>query len=447
MKKYYLILIFLIIAQTIGAQCVKSIATGAGHSGYIDNDGTLWMWGRNLNGQLGNNTTTNSNVPIQVGNPGEWQSLGSFAFNHTYAIKSDGTLWQWGFHISPGASWPGVDAHIPTQVGTASDWKFVSAFEHVMAIKTDGSLWGWGYNYEGRVGNNSYTYVPEPVRIGTDNDWLSVATGGSFTAAIKTDGTLWAWGGNRYVMTIDKQKTPIQIGSDNDWRKIDGGNNFLVALKNDGTLWEWGMKGYSGPGGTSGIYLWPTQTNSDSDWADIDAALYKFYAIKEDGSFHYWGDGYAESSANDNNPAQPTLFGSDNDWEIASCGATHGMAIKTDGSVWTWGRNEMGDLGNGTYETSYIPILVKDCDIAIPEEPGQCGCECLFIQNPVHDFATVSAEGNVVFEDVTVYDISGKSIILSLENNQVYVGNLQQGIYLAEVKCKGKSYYKKFIKI
>lgn len=447
MKKNIFILILYLLTKVSFSQCIQSAATGAGHSGYIDNNGTLWMWGRNLNGQLGNGTTTNSNIPIQIGNTEEWKILGSFSYNHTYAIKKDGTLWQWGTRLNPYGTESDVDAHIPTQIGTAIDWKFVSASpDHVMAIKTDGTLWGFGVNYYGQIGNNSYIKVDEPIQIGSDHDWNTVAAGGSFTAAIKTNGTLWAWGGNPYYMTINKQKTPIQIGVDNDWGQIDGGNNFLVALKTNGTLWEWGMKGYGNQISPDVVYLWPTQTNTDSDWKLIDAAMYKFYAIKDNGRLYHWGSGDAESEINDYNPLLPTPFSTDTDWETPYAGATHGMALKKDGSLWTWGTNAMGDLGNGAFETSYIPILIKDC-ASLPTEPQECKCECLFIKNPVHEFATIFTDTETIVNDVTIYDISGKSIFLKVENNQIYVGNLQDGIYIAEIKCNGRSYFKKFIKL
>lgn len=448
MKKQYFILLLILTTQITLAQCIKSVITGSGHSGYIDNNGTLWMWGYNNFGQLGNNSTTNSNTPIQIGEPGEWKILASIKNNQTYAIKADGTLWQWGSRLNLFGIAPGTDAHVPTQVGTANDWKFISAGQgHIMGIKTDGTLWGMGKNYYGSIGNNSLVDVDEPIQIGLENDWLTVATGGSFTAAIKTNGTLWAWGGWVAVMTMDKQKTPIQIGNDNNWKEIDAGNNFLVALKSNGTLWEWGMKGYSNGVGLDIVYNTLTQTNSDTDWKHIDASMYKFYAIKENGTIYYWGDGTADSPI-PNNVTFPTRFGDGNNWDTVSAGQLHTIGIKKNGTVWTWGTNLLVIFGNDASEPSYEPIQIPiDCNSTSPVEPEPCKCECMFIQNPVNDFATIIADSDVLITDITLYDISGKSIFSNVENNSIYVGNLQQGIYITEIKCKGKSYYKKFIKL
>lgn len=138
---------------------------------------------------------------------------------NSYGIKSDGTLWTWGFNVGT----------IPTQVGTDNNWAEVT---NKTALKSDGTLW-----------NISATTL---TQIGTENDWSSVTRNffGSHTLALKTDGTLWAWGQNGYGQLGDGTTTdkaaPIQIGSSTDWESVTAGENFSVALNSAGQLWTWG---------------------------------------------------------------------------------------------------------------------------------------------------------------------------------------------------------------
>ena len=160
----------------------------AGHSLGLKNDGTLWAWGNNDNGELGDGTTTESLTPKQIGTDTDWVAIAASVFT-SFAIKEDGTLYSWGADtdgsisyqglLGDGGSLQGPDVLTPTQVGSDSDWVSISAQEaHALAIKEDGTLWGWGQNgdYELGQGSGSTTDQSAPIQIGTDSDW---ATGGS----------------------------------------------------------------------------------------------------------------------------------------------------------------------------------------------------------------------------------------------------------------------------
>ncbi len=108
-------------------------------------------------------------------------------------IKTDGTLWAWGWNIRSGYT-TNINTS-PVQIDSATNWQSASAgYDHALAIKTDGTLWGWGMNIYGQVGDGTRAIKAAPVQIGTATNWQSVAAGYQFTEAIKTDGTLWAWG-------------------------------------------------------------------------------------------------------------------------------------------------------------------------------------------------------------------------------------------------------------
>ncbi len=203
-----------------------------------------------------------------AGTAADWKS-GAITDQNSFAIKTDGTLWAWGdnyyYQLGIGDDWN--DKWSPTQVGTDTDWKAVSArYRHVLAIKTDGTLYTWGDNEYGQLGNGDsgkYKQVKAPARIGTDSDWASVYAGSYHSFALKTDDTLWAWGLNGGTLgdgTTDLKSTPTMIGADTDWAFIATQHDITFAIKNDGSLWAWGenMWGQIGDG-TTDDKLMPTR--------------------------------------------------------------------------------------------------------------------------------------------------------------------------------------------
>jgi len=233
----------------------KWLKVSAGHSSSfaIRSDSTLWAWGRNTEGQVGDGTYINKNSPTQIGGNVKWQSVAAH-YNHTLAIKIDKTLWAWGQN-SFGQLGIGnnIEKNIPTQVGLESSWISLSdcaASQFSLAIKSDGTLWGWGYNSYGQLGNGTTGsgVFGNPTQVGTATDWQKVSTGSDHTLALKTDGSLWAWGGN-YVGQLGDgttiQKTsPVRIGTETNWQKIATGQGHSMALKANETTWAWGYNGF-----------------------------------------------------------------------------------------------------------------------------------------------------------------------------------------------------------
>jgi hypothetical protein len=169
------------------------VAAGSNHTVGIRPDGTLWAWGDNGIGQLGDGTTTSRSAPVQVGSGFASVAAGPY---HTVAVKTDGTLWAWGYNgngqLGDGTTTQRV---APVQVG--SGFASVAAgYYHTVAVKTDGTLWAWGYNGNGQLGDGTTTQRVVPVQVGSGFD--SLAAGGAHSMAVKTDGTLWAWGDNSY---------------------------------------------------------------------------------------------------------------------------------------------------------------------------------------------------------------------------------------------------------
>lgn len=171
----------------------KQVACGQAHTMAVKTDGTLWTWGRNTWGQLGNNTTSDIQSPIQVGSLTTWSQVfsGSQSQN-VFAIKTDGTLWAWGRSTNgligngtSGGAYAGFSS--PVQVGSLTDWRRISGgASHVIATKNNGTLWAWGANPFGGLGTGNTTYTSSPVQIGTDTNWKTAGAGGNFSVGIKT---------------------------------------------------------------------------------------------------------------------------------------------------------------------------------------------------------------------------------------------------------------------
>jgi hypothetical protein len=131
-------------------------------------------------------------------------------------VKSDGTLWAWGENdhgqLGDGTT---SERHYPVQIGSDHKWVSVEAgFDHSLAMKSDGTLWAWGWNLYGSVGDGTTSERDSPVQIGSDNKWLSVSGGGFHSLALKSDGAVWAWGWNNYGQigdgTTSERHSPIQ---------------------------------------------------------------------------------------------------------------------------------------------------------------------------------------------------------------------------------------------
>ena len=199
----------------------------------LKTDGTLWGWGDNSLGFLGDNTIVAKSSPVQTVAFGtNWMKLSSPNSSNNAgfaAIKTDGTLWCWGRN-SYGQLGDNTIVHRSSPVQTiafGTNWKQVSCGNtHTAAIKTDGTLWTWGRNNNGQLGDNTITNKSSPVQTVTfGNNWKQVACGSSSTAAIKTDGTLWVWGINTSGQlgdnTITNKSSPVQtVMFGTSWKKV-----------------------------------------------------------------------------------------------------------------------------------------------------------------------------------------------------------------------------------
>jgi len=250
----------------------------------IKTDGTLWAWGNNTQGFLGLNTSgalDRRSSPVQVGALTTWQKVQSGTYP-VFGLQTNGTIWSWGRDVQGSLGQnnanPAIYRSSPTQIGTDTDWSDIAAgYYFGLAVKTNGTLWSWGANSEGQLGLNSTIPRSSPTQVGALTNWLSVDAGFYSTLAKKTDGTLWAWGdGPRGVLgnnAAPDVSSPIQIGTLATWDKFAVGGWTAVATLTDGTVWSWGYNIYGQLGHNNIINTSsPVQIGSASNWSLVNVS-------------------------------------------------------------------------------------------------------------------------------------------------------------------------------
>lgn len=332
--------------------------------------GGLWLWGKNSDGQLGINDRVHRSSPIQTISGGtNWKLVASGAYAN-YAIKTDGTLWAWGANnlgqLGDNTTLP-KSSPIQTISG-GSNWKLVANGSYAVAsIKTDGTLWMWGTGLDGVLGDNTVVSKSSPIQtVAGGTTWKQVALGLAHTVAVKTDGTLWAWGRNGVgqLGTNDQthRSSPVQtISGGTNWKQVAAGSIWSAAIKTDGTLWTWGsnLSGYLGTNDRVHRSS-PVQTVAGgTNWKSVFANRLHTAAIKTDGTLWSWGtNSSGQLGCGDvvdrSSPVQ-TVSGGTN-WKYLATGYFMTAAIKTDGTLWVWGNNGNGQLGDNTVISKSSPI-------------------------------------------------------------------------------------------
>ena len=219
-----------------------SCSAGTYYSMAITASGRLYSWGKNTVGQLGLGDTVNTSTPVQIGTQ-QWLQVAAsndFVSPHTLAIRRDGTLWAWGANgsgqLGDGTT---VDKSSPIQVGSESTWsKVANGGRYSVALKSDGSLWAWGSNFYGNIGNgtsgNNYSV---PQQVGNLNNWRVISADNFSTYAVKQDGSLWSWGygvqgqlGNGQSGGGYAVNSPQQVGNLTNWKTVSAGYQYALAV-------------------------------------------------------------------------------------------------------------------------------------------------------------------------------------------------------------------------
>lgn len=364
---------------------VTSLWGGARHGIALKSDGTVWSWGINFSGMLGDGTvsscgpypfsgcTNERHIPIQVHGAGNTGSLSSISAimggeQHNFALKSDGTVWAWGFNgfgqLGDGTH---SDRYTPVQVsGLSSATALGGRGYHSLAIRSDGTAWTWGFNTSGQLGNGTIISSSVPVQVIGLGSVLTLTGGYNFSLALLSDHTLRAWGANQYGQLGDgaaetRALTPVQVSGLISVSQVSSGWEHALALRSDGTVWAWGnnVKGELGNGTTVTSSV-PIQVAGLSGMTAVSGGDCHSAALKSDGTVWTWGcnDRAQLGDASNTERHQPVqVTGLTHVTQIAARDY-HNYALKDDGTVWAWGWNVNGQLGDNTTSDRNIPVQV-----------------------------------------------------------------------------------------
>lgn len=311
------------VSGLVGA---KGVAIGADHSLAFFNNSTVRAWGYNGFGQLGNGSTTFSNVPVPV--KIQIDSASSSSINltgvtavaaggfHSLALKNDGTVWSWGENTN-GQLGNGANANATIaqpvstgQTGVASINRIAAGGSHSLALDVNGHVWAWGYNGYGQLGNNSTTDSNLPVQVLSQDgktplsNIIAIAAGGAFSVAVDNTGAVWAWGYNGFGQlgdeTLVNKSLPVKVtGITAPVVAITAGLDHVLALDGNGAVWAWGYNGLGQLGNNTTINssapvkllgFIASLTSTVDGVSPILAAGHHTLARQSDGTLWAWGD-------------------------------------------------------------------------------------------------------------------------------------------------------------
>ncbi|GDX48851.1 chromosome condensation regulator [Bacteroidota bacterium] len=464
---YVLILVLALTGANTHAQCWRSVQTGANHCIVLKTDGTLWTWGNNSNGQIGNGGNSDILNPYQVGWADDWSKVGTGkSSNHNLAIKNNGTLWAWGdnFYGQLGFD-AGVNYATPQQVGTDTDWhKVYCGMFFSIAIKTDSTLWGWGSNEFGQVDeSNSSNFILVPTQISADSNWSELSCGDGHCLALNSAGEMYAWGFNLQGTVgngnsgIGSNATLQHIATEYTWLSVAAGDSHSLAVRSDNTLWSWGTStsGELGNGVLFSQNSLPAQVGTESDWAKVFSGEYCSFGIKTDGTLWAWGqNAYGELGiGNNENQFSPVQVGTESNWASVQSGRSHTIGLKNDNSAMTWGRNTYGTLGNGTYggdgtglnQYSNVPVALLCSPVGGIESLTENSLSVY--PNPAHNSINFVMPNGRQAERVEIYNYLGKIVYTSkLYSNSLDIRGLAAGSYLVILSGNENSVQSWFVK-
>ncbi|MCH9685241.1 MAG: hypothetical protein K0V04_27645 [Deltaproteobacteria bacterium] len=376
-------------------QTWASVAGGVLHTCAIDLDRALWCWGDGSGGQVGDGVLDDGlqqacrRTPVAIAEGATWARL-SMGATHSCGVQMDGTLWCWGRNtygqIGDGAVGPLYNRLSPTAVAGDTWIDVYAGGDHTCALDSEGGLWCWGNGGDGQLGIEGIDFSSTPVPVAGPPPLRELARGGasSTTCAVANDDSLWCWGENSDgaagVGQFDEVPLPTEVFLNDPIDHVFAGPRTTCAVSNDGRLWCWGS-GSDGQLGdrdtTLGNFSHTPVEITGHTWDHVVTGFRHVCGQTDEGQTLCWGANDAGqvgdgTSGPDNGRLEPTAVGSwgggpvADDWATGSVGGTHSCGLRLDGSLWCWGRRTEGQLGNGDATEDCSPANPAGCSFTTP---------------------------------------------------------------------------------
>ena len=389
---------------------IIQISSGYSHTLALASDGTVYAWGEGANGRLGNGGTSDSTTPVAVttaGTPMAGKTIIAVKAgdSHSLALASDGTVYAWGFNddgeLGNGNT---TSSNVPVAVtmsGVLAGKTVVaigSGYYHSLAITSDGMAYSWGYGADGRLGNNSTSNSNVPVAVNMSGvlagkKITAIDGGDAHTLALTSDGMAYSWGygadGRLGNNSTSSSSVPVAVNTSGvlSGKKITAiapGEAHSIALADDGKVYSWGYngRGQLGRGNTSSSSVPVAVTTASGVLLNktvvaIGSGHYHSHAVTSDGLAYSWGEGTdgrlgRGSTADATSPVAVTSSGALSGKAVMSivAGDAHSVALASDGSLYSWGNGANGRLGRGSTASSNVPVAVSLTLVGTPSSPN-----------------------------------------------------------------------------
>jgi len=377
--------VFLLTVDNVRSQS-GSITAGAtaisggqhSHALLIRTDGTVWTWGANDSGQLGDGTTADSAVPIPVAANGLSNAVAvAGGYSHSLSLAADKRVWAWGEgDLAQLGNGQWTNSSQPLLVTGLTNVTAVSAGGWHSLVISNGFVWTWGSNPDGELGNGTRNDSSIPVRANLLAGVTAIAAGMCHSLAL-SNGTVWGFGENRNGQlgigsSFVNASNAAMVSGLLNISKIAAGGFHSLAVSN-GWVWAWGENGNGQLGdGTTNRRYTPVLVLGLSNVTDVAGGNLHSLALKSDGTVWAWGGNFAcqLGDATTVDRWRPVPVQGLRQITAIGGGEDYSIAIRSSQTVWTWGQNDFGQLGDDTGITRRRPFAVEALTIFPPGNPN-----------------------------------------------------------------------------
>lgn len=370
-KTQKIALLATLLGLASGEVLADKISAGRHHSAIVRADGSLWTWGSSHFGQIGDPTQLGNKVatPQQIGSKMDWTQVCS-GEAHSMAVDASNTLYVWGDNSFGQLGEPLAG---PITEPTASSFSapiasVASSAHSSYLIDVDGTVYSAGRNNDGQLGLGDQLNSDSFSAISLPNKALKVSAGQDFAIALTHDGKLYAWGSHRFGQLglgagNAIETSPVQIGTDSDWKDVSCGSHHVVAIKNNGDMYTWGKNSHGQATG-SGHIDHPQMKLNNVD--AISAGREHSHLIKNAGEIWAFGRNSEGQLGTGAQGAPETSIAQipDSTWITSVAGPYHNLALKADGTLYAWGLNSSLQLGTDANapDASPSPVVLPAID-------------------------------------------------------------------------------------